>query len=472
MKKLLLPILLFVIAMPFMVDAKEYCEVVSGNGKDFGSEMVCGTEHFYVLSNKDNHLRVLAKYNLYTGYTIERYPIEREEGDTRSNTQYCNDISNEKGAPLKISYYGLQIFDTEHYCFLERPIDDSEMKQSEQSIGAHIDENGNYLYPQVGDVYLNNSTTSNPDAKEIDTSVTYSNQDFMDFKITLNNATIIGDKLTTYKETLSEMGYEVSSIDLFSLSELEKIVKDYNNTSFPLQEWGDAVKSLPISYGPGGSVRYNTVVTFGDIKNLIPQKYSWLYSTTYWNKTIYRPFIPENPGQSNTYSGYYHLFTTSFGKICGSGSAYCQGKIALGCGIRPVIEIDNTQIKYNIKTETEGNGTIEAIENSLGGETIQFKVSAKNGYKLGSIVIKTDSGEEVEFSEGEITKNDDGTFSIDKNKFTMPFENVTIEAKFESENILKNPETGNKVLFIILILVASIGIGTLIYIKKESRYNV
>ena len=108
----------------------------------------------------------------------------------------------------------------------------------------------------------------------------------------------------------------------------------------------------------------------------------------------------------------------------------------------------------------------------MGGETIQFKVSMNKGYKLRSIVIKTDSGEKVEFSEGEITKNDDCTFSVDKNKFTMPFENVTIQAKFELESILKNPETGDKVLFITLILLASIGIGTLIYKKKESRYNV
>ena len=54
----------------------------------------------------------------------------------------------------------------------------------------------------------------------------------------------------------------------------------------------------------------------------------------------------------------------------------------------------------------------------------------------------------------------------------MPFENVSIQAKFELENILKNPETGDKVLFIILILVVSIGIRTFIYKKKESRYNI
>jgi hypothetical protein len=39
MKKNLIPILLFAMFMPFMVSAKEYCKVVSGNGKDIGSEI-------------------------------------------------------------------------------------------------------------------------------------------------------------------------------------------------------------------------------------------------------------------------------------------------------------------------------------------------------------------------------------------------------------------------------------------------
>ena len=56
----------------------------------------------------------------------------------------------------------------------------------------------------------------------------------------------------------------------------------------------------------------------------------------------------------------------------------------------------------------------------------------------------------VEFTEGETIENSDGTISIDKNKFTMPFENVTIEARCRSDSIInvpdtfKNPNTGIK----------------------------
>ena len=142
--------------------------------------------------------------------------------------------------------------------------------------------------------------------------------------------------------------------------------------------------------------------------------------------------------------------------------------LALGAGIRPVITISPNNFQYLIKTETDEKGTIEVVENALGGETIQFRVSVNKGYKLKSIIIRTDSGEEIEFNEGEIIKNEDGTISIDKNKFTMPYENVTIEAKWQSDSII-NPETGNKTITIIFIMTISLGIVVFLYKKNESR---
>ena len=91
MKKIFLRILLFVMFIPFEVGAKEYCKVVSGNGKDIGSEIACGTERFYVLENKNDSVKMLAKYNLYTGFIIDRYKITKESDDTRTNSQYCSD---------------------------------------------------------------------------------------------------------------------------------------------------------------------------------------------------------------------------------------------------------------------------------------------------------------------------------------------------------------------------------------------
>lgn len=80
-----------------VVFAKEYSEVVSGTGRDLGDEIACGSEHFYLLSNENNKIRMLAKYNLYTGYIIDRVP--KQDGKS------CSDLAREAGRSAK-SYYG------------------------------------------------------------------------------------------------------------------------------------------------------------------------------------------------------------------------------------------------------------------------------------------------------------------------------------------------------------------------------
>ena len=132
MKKNLISILVFVMIMPLMVNAKEYCKVVSGNGKDIGSEIACGTEHFYVLENENNKVRMLSKYNLYTGYIIDRIDINKSEGDTRSNYEYCNDIARERGVSAK-HYNGYfsepNYVNEDEYCYLESKIETEKIGQ-------------------------------------------------------------------------------------------------------------------------------------------------------------------------------------------------------------------------------------------------------------------------------------------------------------------------------------------------------
>ena len=59
--------------------------------------------------------------------------------------------------------------------------------------------------------------------------------------------------------------------------------------------------------------------------------------------------------------------------------------------------------------------------------------------------------------------------------FTMPFENVTIEAKWVPDSIvsipdtLKNLQTSDKLIIISLLMIAGLGIGSLVYKRKESR---
>ena len=164
-------------------------------------------------------------------------------------------------------------------------------------------------------------------------------------------------------------------------------------------------------------------------------------------------------------------FVSSSGEICYSKSDCFSG--IPRAGIRPVVTMNKNNIKYNIYTKTDGNGTIEVVSNASGGETISFKTSAKKGLKLAKLIVTTDSSEKVEFSEEDITQDETGVYTISTNKFTMPYENVTIEAEWSKSvdvlDILKNPKTGDKILVIIVLVFLSLGISLYMYNRKKSK---
>ena len=503
-------IILLAMFIPCIVNAKEYCKVVSGNGKDIGSEIACGTEHFYIVDSNENEIKMLAKYNLYTGITIYKDKLENgqsceelalskggtvksdafydepgycfytiannnalegslliEKGpeDSRTDYEYCSEeINRQKKAVIYINNYIFQNLDGKKYCTYR--YFEHEILQDESAKSAHWDENLNYMYPQVGDIYikpiLSFYTLHDTPVQE--------NSNFYDYDIISGYDEIeeanndLKTIIDVYKSQLDKNGYSINSINLLSISELDGIINKISKKSLPLKEWGDNLEIIQGYYENSG-VEYGTEIHFGDLKPYIPDNYKWLYSTTYWNSTVYK--LPKT-GSVATIPRFY-TFTAEQGKLCGAGFAECAPQTALGCGIRPVIAIPN-ELQYLIKTKTDGNGTIEVIENSLGGEEIQFKITANEDYKLKKIVITTDSGDAIEFEEGEIIQNDDGTVSIDKNKFTMPFENVTIEAKWGLiTDLLENPYTGNILFIMTLILVFTLGIGKVVYKKKESR---
>ena len=79
----------------------------------------------------------------------------------------------------------------------------------------------------------------------------------------------------------------------------------------------------------------------------------------------------------------------------------------------------------------------------------------------------TDSGEEVKFDKGEIIENPDGSITIKTNKFTMPYESVTIIASFST----KNPETKDLIIIFIGIMTISLALCMNLFkiSKKESN---
>ena len=85
---------------------------------------------------------MLAKYNLLTGITI--YKEKLEEGQT------CEELAASKGGTVKSDGF----YSVPGYCFYSIPLNDNIIQQSEEAKSAHWDEDENYLYPQVGDVYI------------------------------------------------------------------------------------------------------------------------------------------------------------------------------------------------------------------------------------------------------------------------------------------------------------------------------
>lgn len=482
--KLFLLALLMILLMPFVVNAKEFCNVVSGNGMTIGSEIACGSERFYVIERKDDNIKMLSKYNLYVGSNynkikldIKKTYIKIEADDTSwNNAEYyfegqqvsgfnewkskINSTYNKSGWMLdnispvmeKSDQYtegDKTYYDVTYKFYPQKYIEDDTdgyALQNELARGVTGDKgNANYplyatlvLFPDSDGYSLNNFISSYNVFKD-----GYTNFEFKD-------GTTIKNYLNKYKTNLNDFGYEISSVDMINMEEITELVKSINNKDLPLEEWYDnsAIKNEEDSF--------DDYYIFGDLKDYVPDNYSWLWGTTYWTKTLLGSYSKID----NDTNGEEVYFVSSTGEICSSESDECGGAIPRA-GLRPVVTITSDNLKYLIRTKTDGNGTIEVVDSAYGNDTIQFKVESKKGYKLTSVTITTDSGEKIEFREGEITNNN-GIYSIDKNKFTMPFENVTIEARWG----IINPETGQGILGFLLIITC-LGVATYKFKKKK-----
>ena len=455
MKKLILPILLFMMFMPSIVNAKEYCTIVSGNGKDIGSEIACGEEHFFIVGNKNDSIRMIAKYNLDMGYEYNKVIMSQdryEELDSLYNiSSWWRDFTGLKTQVEFSGYDGIQSCNTEqHSCMAYKYIRSEEIKQSSKAIGAHGNTSGEPEFPEYGIVRLN--TPGHIPGSSYGGGY-YADLNMTDFILHQYD----GNEyyLTDYLNYLENNTIEINNIDIISVKELDEIIKGISNKNLPLEEWWTrGWSSVDGNYG-------NNYWIVGSFKEYIPEGYEWLYSTTYWTKTT----VPNTTPNGGAYGdGIYVYFIDTLGNLCNAD----QCSISVGAGIRPIIEINKENIKYLIKTQTDGNGTIEVIDSAIGGETISFRVSAKKGLKLVGLTITADSGEKVEFNEEDISTNSSGVLSVSTNKFTMPYENVTIEARWSSGII--NPNTGTGISIIIIAIVLFVSSITCMLLKQKKNY--
>jgi hypothetical protein len=330
---------------PSSAEAKQQCEVVSGDGKSFGSEIACGDEHFYILEDNNGMARMLAKYNLNTGTGIYRVDIDRIEDGTQRKA-HCMEIARGYGAKVRFdNFYGKN--DPDH-CFYEKELS-GDIVQNAEAKSAHWDSNGNYSYPQIGDTYptlfMFAHSYDQPYVGVIDFEInssfdhsTYDNTDFFDFSpivqpfgnLTMNpEEQKIGNQLSgalyEYKSNLEQMGYDVDSIDLLSLDDINKVAKR-NGKTLPYSDWSDLGELLT---GPGEDP------AFDSLKKYLSSDASWIYDSTYWLKTGV---------DYHDVNQYTLVFVNQKGDICNASVNIAQTltcsfytQVTIGAGARPVV---------------------------------------------------------------------------------------------------------------------------------------
>ncbi len=429
MKKVLFLIILLI---PFTVSAKNMCSTVSGTGTNVGDEIKCGDEYFYILENDGNNIKALAKYNLYVGSifhfdrevrttTATEYSAKSIEArgvctnlssEHTYGAYYLNDIT-EDGIPLMFS------------CYYEEAIETNIVKQSPEAIGKHGDkENPSEI--EAGVVHFNHNISTIDDS-DIENVTPYNNY-FYDFVIEDDDITTY---LNGYKTTLQGSNLNVKNIDMVALSDLDKAFKKIPESQgkeyiYNPSEW--------ITEGNGKSVNPEHL-KIGSFAKVLPEKYSWLWGTTYWTRT----FDVTHPGNI--------IFIDTLGDICSTN--YCNSIV--GAGIRPVITISADEIDYKIQTKTDGNGTVIAEKvKASSGDLIKFTVEPKPGFVLGVVKVTDSNGNTIEFTDY---------------SFTMPSANVTIEATF----LPVNPKTGAgiKVIYSLILF----GISVLLLLKYFENKN-
>ena len=106
---------------------------------------------------------------------------------------------------------------------------------------------------------------------------------------------------------------------------------------------------------------------------------------------------------------------------------------------------------FSVAKEETSGGTITVKSDAYPGELVKVKVLVKEGYSLARIIVKDESGKEIEV-------NSDGTF-------VMPEGKVTVSAIYKR---ITNPETVSAA-YMVLGVVLLIAVGSLIVIKNKNR---
>ena len=412
------------------------CKVISGDGTNIGDEIQCGTENFYVLSNDGKNIEMLAKYNLYVGRTY--YKVEMDQ--TFETWSEINNYWNENYASEYEGYERFIVNDSNEYygALAYKTIETEEIKQSVEAIGAHGDLKVEPLFPEIGVYNIERGFYGFYGNYLSEGGEVYSDG-YIDIDINLSSekdADLL-EYFKSYSEYLSNIGISVNNMTILAVSDIDNLVNEITGNRLPLQEWWNNQSNWGlISNGINGDF-----YVVGSIKDFMPEGYEWLWSTTYWTRTI-----PEGRYLDNL--DFEMFFVDTNGDLCDGD--YCE--VSVGAGIRPVVTIPAYLI-YNIETKTDGNGTVEAdhIE-AEGGTVVKFTIKPKEGYVLGEVKVTDANGNVVTFTDY---------------TFIMPNANVLIEATFIKEE--SNPNTKDIIIITISLLIFS---GIILTFVNHKRSNI
>ena len=331
-KKKIIFILLAIFLLPNIVNAKS-CKVISGKGNDIGDEIACGSEHFYIIESNEETTKLLAKYNLYVGDKIDKdsETFDTATYGTANDAEYAAYLHCEE---LKATYgednvettgkYTAEFVADEYFCRIYTPLEYNEVKQSDKAIGLYPNGNMEVVYPIYGSVYLNEDGVPN----EFD-----ANNDMIpensQFKTYLND----------YKETLTNIGVTVKNIGLIKKSGLENTINAVSNKKISIPTYNpsdDSIDPADSMWEDDPYLDYDLGISKFNIKEYVPEKYKWLYGTTYWigSATLYK---------YEEWTTYFDEFLSTVGDYC-SYSRGCHIS-KMGVGLRPVVMINTDDIE-------------------------------------------------------------------------------------------------------------------------------
>ncbi len=394
--------LLFLIIMLFtssFVFAEGSCKVVEGTGTEIGDEIACESEHFYVMSNDGNKVKMMAKYNLYVGDDVNK-----TYHDFNSETELYDYISSfpldsyQVSADKFLYNYGYDDNQAKYYTIIGDAISSSHVLQDKKALGFVGEYKNNTHFPFYGviDRYLFSNLYFEESFYRLgveDNGLDFQNDDtfYYQYKYDkelsfdkfreindeieprffywVNNdlsveeryqlykdSLIVKNSLEDYKKELNNIGVESVDVKMPSMEDINDLLKEINGSNLDMDSYVEGILN-----GTYGSLNLNTgyiISHIDNLKNYVSEKYNWIYGTTYYTETVF----------SDRYSFGFFLISTR-GDLC--LSQFCGANSFIG-GLRPVVTVNVLEIAGGIEENEQPKEQPKQTEEKVNPKTVDI----------------------------------------------------------------------------------------------------